>query len=436
MKSRYMLYPLVFIFMLFFPAVSCSDGNGQEQGAVIGGSGTQTPAPDPEPEPDQETDSRIAWQVAEKLGLGWNLGNQMDAHVDGVSSETGWGNPAATRATFDKVKSAGFSSVRIPVTWLGHIGPAPDYTIDPEWLGRVAELVGYAENAGLNVIINMHHDGADSEYWLNIREAALDPEKDRQINGQISAMWTQIAGKFIDKGDFLIFEAFNEIHDGGWGWGANRTDGGKQYACLNGWNRTFVKAVRSAGGANEDRYLAVPGYCTNPDLTMEYLELPEDVVEDRLMVSVHYYDPNEYTLTAKYPEWGHTAQPGKCAGPDEEEHVKDVFSALHEKFISKGIPVYIGETGCVNRATELEQAFQRYWFEYVLKAAKTYGMSAFVWDNGAKGTGNEQHGFIDHATGEYCSEPARLAVETMVRAMNDGDGSYTLETVYDNAPAR
>ena len=339
-------------------------------------------------------------------------------------------------STFDKVKSAGFSSVRIPVTWLGHIGPAPDYTIDPEWLDRVAELVGYAGNAGLNVIINMHHDGADSEHWLNIREAALDPEKDRQINEQISAMWTQIAGKFIDKGDFLIFEAFNEIHDGGWGWGANRTDGGKQYACLNGWNRTFVKAVRSAGGANEDRYLAVPGYCTNPDLTMEYLELPEDVVEDRLMVSVHYYDPNEYTLTAKYPEWGHTAQAGKCAGSDEEEHVKDVFSALHEKFISKGIPVYIGETGCVNRATELEQAFQRYWFEYVLKAAKTYGMSAFVWDNGAKGTGNEQHGFIDHATGEYCSEPARLAVETMVRAMNGGDESYTLETVYDNAPSR
>ena len=435
MKRRYMLYPLVFIFMLFFPAVSCSDGNDPEQEAVSG-SGTQTPVPVPEPDPVPGTDSQIAWQVAEKLGLGWNLGNQMDAHVNGVSSETGWGNPAATQATFDKVKSAGFSSVRIPVTWLGHIGPAPDYAIDPEWLDRVAELVGYAGNAGLNVIINMHHDGADSEHWLNIREAALDPEKDRQINEQISAMWTQIAGKFIDKGHFLIFEAFNEIHDGGWGWGANRTDGGKQYACLNGWNRTFVKAVRATGGANEERYLAVPGYCTNPDLTMEYLELPEDVVEDRLMVSVHYYDPNEYTLTAKYPEWGHTAQPGKCAGPDEEEHVKDVFSALHEKFISKGIPVYIGETGCVNRATELEQAFQRYWFEYVLKAAKTYGMSAFVWDNGAKGTGNEQHGFIDHATGEYCSEPARLAVETMVRAMNDGDGSYTLETVYDNAPAR
>ena len=426
MKRRYMLYPLVFIFMLFFPAVSCSDGNDPEQEAVSG-SGTQTPVPVPKPDPVPGTDSQIAWQVAEKLGLGWNLGNQMDAHVNGVSSETGWGNPAATQATFDKVKSAGFSSVRIPVTWLGHIGPAPDYAIDPEWLDRVAELVGYAGNAGLNVIINMHHDGADSEHWLNIREAALDPEKDRQINEQISAMWTQIAGKFIDKGDFLIFEAFNEIHDGGWGWGANRTDGGKQYACLNGWNRTFVKAVRAAGGANEERYLAVPGYCTNPELTMEYLELPEDVVEDRLMVSVHYYDPNEYTLTAKYQEWGHTAQPGKCAGPDEEEHVKDVFSALHEKFISKGIPVYIGETGCVNRATELEQAFQRYWFEYVLKAAKTYGM---------KGTGNEQHGFIDHATGEYCSEPARLAVETMVRAMNDGDGSYTLETVYDNAPAR
>ena len=417
---------------LFFPMTACSDTKETEHGAATDGAGTETPVPDQEPDPGKY--SRIAWEVAERLAPGWNLGNQMDAHADGTASETCWGNPAATQATFDGVKAAGFRSVRIPVTWLGHIGPAPDYDIDPEWLDRVAELVGYAGNAGLNVIINMHHDGAESGYWLNIKEAALDPERDRQIKEQISAMWTQIARKFKDKGDFLIFEAFNEIHDGGWGWGANMTDGGKQYCCLNGWNQTFVDAVRAAGGENARRYLAVPGYCTNPDLTIKYFEMPEDKTADRIIVSVHYYDPNEYTLTAKYSEWGHTARTGECAGHDEEEHVKDVFSALHEKFISKGIPVYIGETGCVNRETEREQAFQRYWFEYVFKAAKTYGMAAFVWDNGAEGTGNERHAFIDHATGEFCSEPARMAVEIMVRAMTSETAGYTLDSIYENAP--
>ena len=109
-----------------------------------------------------------AWQLAAKFGLGWNLGNHMDAHNNGVSAETAWGNPKATQETFNKVKAAGFNTVRIPVTWLGHIGDAPEYKIEEVWLNRVAELVGYAENAGLNAVINMHHDGGDSKYWLNI----------------------------------------------------------------------------------------------------------------------------------------------------------------------------------------------------------------------------------------------------------------------------
>ena len=385
-------------------------------------------------------DPAIAYSVADRLGIGWNLGNQLDAYSETApgeytASETAWGNSVATQSVFDAVKTAGFSSVRVPVTWLGHFGPDPDYNIDDAWLDRVAEVVGYAESAGLNVIINIHHDGAEGEHWLDIGEAALNPVVNDRIIRQITAMWTQIAEKFRDSGDFLIFEGFNEIHDGGWGWGANRTDNGRQYAVLDTWNQTFVDAVRATGGNNSTRWLAVPGYCTNPDLTIEHMELPDDTAENRLMVSVHYYDPNTYTLTAEYSEWGHTADPDRRAGDNEEEHVRTVFGALNEAFVGKGIPVYLGEIGCVNRAEARDQAFQQYWFEYVVKAAKTYGMAAFVWDNGARGTGNEQHGFIDHATGEFCSEPARLAVETMTRAMNDDDTSYTLETVYGNAPS-
>lgn len=405
------------------PLAACSGADtaqGGQQGNNLG--------------PESGTEPQQAYEVAERLGMGWNLGNQMDAHAEGVASETCWGNPETTQAAFDKVKAAGFSSVRIPVTWLGHVGPAPDYEIDGAWLDRVEEIVGYAEKAGLNAIINIHHDGADSAHWLSIKAAAEDESANQAIMDQIAAMWTQIALRFIDKGDFLIFEAFNEIHDGGWGWGANRTDGGKQYRCLARWNQTFVDAVRTAGGCNADRYLAVPGYCTNPELTIEYLELPEDSAKDRLLVSVHYYDPNEYTLTAKYSEWGHTASAGASAGENEEEHVKEIFSMLNSAFVSKEIPVYLGEIGCVNRDSAREQAFQRYWFEYVVKAARTYGLSAFVWDNGADGTGNEQHGFIDHGTGDFKSEPARLAVEAMVKAMESEDPDYTLDTVYENAP--
>lgn len=385
---------------------------------------------DPVPQPGENA----AWQVMRKLGMGWNLGNQLDAHNNGVAGETFWGNPKASQALFYKLKEAGYKSVRIPVTWLGHIGEAPDYEIEAAWLDRVAEVVGYAENAGLNAIVNIHHDGGDSKYWLDIKTAAVNDVKNAQIRQQIRAMWSQIAEKFRDKGDFLIFEAFNEIHDGKWGWGDNRTDGGKQYRCLNGWNQEFVEAVRSTGGNNASRLLVVPGYCTHIDFTVSDMVLPEDTAKDRLIVAVHYYDPGDYTLNAKYSEWGHTADPAKKAPGSNEEQVTEAFAKLYDKFISNGVPVYIGEMGCGNRATEHEQKFQRYWFEYVVKAAKTYGMSTFVWDNGAEGAGTETHAYFNHATGEFPSEGARKAVETMTRAMNNEDPSYTLESVYANAP--
>ena len=378
-----------------------------------------------------ENNGSVAWQMLEKFGLGWNLGNQMDAFNNGVSGETAWGNPKATQSTFTKAKAAGFTTVRIPVTWMGHIGDAPEYKIEEAWLNRVAELVGYAENAGLNAVINMHHDGGDSKYWLNIKGAANNAEIQAQVLAQIEAMWTQIAEKFKDKGDFLVFEAFNEIHDGGWGWGTNREDGGKQYKCLNEWNQKFVDAVRSAGGNNSTRILGIPAYCTNVDIAIESFVMPEDAAENRLMLSVHSYDPYDYALSATKSEWGHTADNSKKVSGDNELQIRTMFEKIYVNFIEKGIPVYMGEFGCVNRATEREQAFQQYYLKYFTKAAKEYGVPCFIWDNGADGAGNECHAFIDHATGEYSSAGAEAAIRAMTTAYRS---DYSLEDIYNQAP--
>ena len=386
--------------------------------------------PGGEPVVPERTDN-LAWQTADLLGIGWNLGNHFDAHSNGVSGETKWGNPLATQAIFDKVKAAGFTTVRIPVTWLGQFGEAPEYKINDEWMNRVAEVVGYAENAGLKAIINMHHDGADSGWWLNIISAAKNPSVHAQIMEQITAMWTQIAEKFKDKGAFLIFESFNEIHDGKWGWGANRTDGGAQYRCMNEWNQAFVNAVRAVGGENADRLLGVPAYCTNVDIAIEAFVMPEDSAKDRLMLSVHCYDPSDYTLTAKYSEWGHTAEASKKAGGDNEADLKKVFEKLYVNYVSKGIPVYMGEFGCVNRATEREQAFQQYYLKYYAKLARTYGVPCMIWDNGAKGAGNECHAFIDHGTGAFCSTEAENAIRAMISSYGN---ALTIEDIYNSAP--
>jgi endoglucanase len=389
------------------------------------------PEPDPTPEPAESV--AMSTNPILGLGMGWNLGNQMDAYSNDKANETCWGNPKATQALFTQLKASGFSSVRIPVTWLGHIGEAPSYKIDADWLDRVAELVGYAKAAGLKAIINIHHDGADSAHWLDIKTAATNADTNAAIEAELSALWTQIAEKFKAEGDYLIFESMNEIHDGGWGWGSNTSDGGKQYKVFNEWQQVFVDAVRGVGGENATRFLGIPGYCTNADLTIKNLVLPTDPASNRLMVAFHFYDPYNYTLQAKYGQWGHTAQSGKKETWGDESNVETVFGNMKAAFSDKGIPVYIGEMGCVHRSNTLEESFRKYYLEYVCKAAKEYGLAPIYWDNGASGTGTECSGLFNRSTGAYLNNGADV-VGVMTYAVNTEDAAYTLQSVYDKAP--
>ena len=376
-----------------------------------------------------------AISLSRKLGYGWNLGNQMDAVNNGVSGETFWGNEKCTQATFDNLKAKGFSTVRIPVTWMGHIGDAPDYMIESSWLDRVAEIAGYAKLAGLNAIVNIHHDDSPESGWLRVRDAARDEAFKTEMLARYKAVWEQIAEKFADEGDWLIFEGYNELQDGGWGFGGNLTDGGKQYSVINELAQAFVDAVRSTGGNNAGRYLAVLGYSANPALTVNNLKLPEAPAKDKLIVSVHFYDPSGYALgqNSAYTEWGHAGTDGKKDPNHSEKNVIDTFKMLKDKYLDKNIPVYIGECGAVNRVDDRAKAFQQYWFEFVFKAAKEYGLCPVVWDNGAKSTGNESFGFIDHSDGSYIND-SKPVIDIMYKAFGTSGQAYTLRSVYENAP--
>ncbi|MGM9757295.1 MAG: cellulase family glycosylhydrolase [Candidatus Cryptobacteroides sp.] len=376
-----------------------------------------------------------AISLSRKLGYGWNLGNQMDAMVGGVSGETYWGNEKCTQATFDNLKSKGFSTVRIPVTWMGHIGDAPEYAVETAWLDRVAEIAGYAKKAGLNAIVNVHHDDSPESGWLCVHKAASDADYKKDMMARYKALWEQVARKFAEEGEWLIFEGYNELQDGGWGFGGNLTDGGKQYAVINEIAQTFVTTVRATGGNNADRYLSILGYSANPSLTASNLVLPTDSAADRLIVSVHFYDPSGYALgqNSAYTEWGHTGADGKKDPNHSEKNVIDTFRMLKDKYLDKNIPVYIGECGAVNREDERAKSFQRYWFEFVFKAAREYGLCPIVWDNGARSSGNESFGYIDHADGSFIND-SRPVIDIMYKAFNTTDPSYTIKSVYDNAP--
>lgn len=366
---------------------------------------------------------------AKVLGLGWNMGNHMDAISNGVSGETVWGNPKATQATFDGVKAAGFKSVRIPVTWMGHIGEAPDYIIEDAWMNRVAEIVGYAENAGLNVILNTHHDEDHGDnHWQHLKNAVDSDAANTQIKEEIAAVWTQIATKFKDKGDFLMLESFNElIYGNQWSSSSNTQ---KKCDVINEWNQVFVDAVRATGGNNETRWLGVPGYAASPNY-LQYVKVPDDPAK-KTMIAFHCYDPYDYTIGEKQTEdWGHTGTSFK----NGENEIKALFAGIYSNYIAKDIPVYMGEFGCSMRDKNNAKAwaYYLYYMEYVVKAAKTYYIPAFLWDNGAAGAGQEHHPYIDHGTGKYMGN-SEAVVKVMVKAWNTESDSYTLDSVYNTAP--
>lgn len=386
---------------------------------------TDTVAP-----PQDEPLSMEAVAFAVSMAPGWNLGNNLDAANNGSSAEMAWGNKACTQQTMDKVKAAGFNSVRIPVSWIGHIGAAPDYTIQKVWMNRVEEVVGYARQAGLKAIINIHHDGnpdvAGKNYWLNMRKAVADTAYNRQVKEQLTAMWTQIAERFKDEGDYLIFEGLNEINDGAPHSGTKT----EQMRIMNEWNQVFVDAVRATGGNNTTRYLGVPSFYARVDLAVDILQIPEDATKNRIMVSVHSYDPWNFAGAGTDATWGHT---GKQSTNGENE-CKRRMESLYKAFVSKGIPVYVGECGAVNRADSKQKEYQLYYIEYYAKVAHEYQIPMILWDNGANNkTGEEAFGYLNHANGAYINN-SEAFIAAFVRAQTDTTADYTLDYLYANAP--
>lgn len=400
---------------------------------------------EPDPPVDPIEGDNDAWKMAKTLGLGLNIGNQMDASDGTTAMEGYWTNgQKLTQAVFTGLKNKGFKSVRIPITWFGHIGAAPDYKLDDR-LDRVAELVDWAEKAGLNTIINIHHDGAIDynkgsyiTHWLNIRGAVSSDAVNTQIKAEIKAVWTQIAERFKDKGDFLIFESFNEIQDGHWGWSDDYKSAAgkkKQNDILNEWNQVFVDAVRATGGNNATRWLGVPGYAADPSATLnDGFKVPDDPAK-KIMVSFHNYTPSDFCQTGKTVDWGHTRRSNLSDPYYSEDFHKEICYKFYKAYVEKGIPVYMGEYGCTNRTDATARKFQLYWLEYVSKCAKTYGISGFIWENGAVGSNGETYGIINHETGEYLDAAySKQIVEACSNGFYKEGNSYTLESVYNKAP--
>jgi endoglucanase len=302
---------------------------------------------------------------------------------------------------------------------MGHIGPAPDYRIDEAWMRRVGEVVGMAHNAGLKVVINLHHDGSTSSKtkeagWLSITKASKSKKEYNRITQRYIRVWKQIAVYFRNHGDWLMFESLNEIHDGGWGWGdQDKLD--PQIKIVNEWNQFCSDVVRNSGGNNAVRYLIFPGYCTSPRHTLApYFTLPQDSVSGKQIVTFHYYEPSYFSIEGNESAWGTDS---------EIQTIDDDFGPFKEAFIDKGIPVIIGETGAERQLypgdsdKEAEARASRFAYIYhVFATAQKYSLVPFYWDNGAFAGGGENFGLFNRTTGEPNSEDSRILIDAMIIA--------------------
>lgn len=369
MKKRFLhLFSLMLTVLMLIPCV----GSAEEAEAVDNG---------------VMREGLTALEATRLMGNGINLGNTLEACDNNVgiktntplSYETHWGQPKTTQAMIDGMKAAGFDTIRIPVAWMTnatHLYEG-DYTIDADYMDRVEEVVRYARKAGMYVIVNDHWDGG----WYGMfgsesaetRALAMEAYK---------GMWQQIAERFRDYSDYLIFESANE--ELGTRFDENSAlycsdsvvtylNDDERYALTNEINQTFVDVVRATGGNNATRLLLIAGYGTNIDQTCDdRFQMPKDTAVSKLMVSVHYYDPWSYcgaSSAASATKWGKVS----------DYEYMDQQLAKMTKFTEAGYGVVIGEYGALPCSDGLKDNTLAYHTAF-LDACTKYDLTNCLWD--------------------------------------------------------
>lgn len=313
------------------------------------------------------------WQAVELMGRGINMGNTLDAPTEGA-----WA-PAAEEYYFDAYKDAGFTTVRIPVTWNAHFADTSPYTIDSIFLDRVDTIVSWALERGLYVILNAHHDD-----WL---KNDYEAQKER-----FDSLWSQISVRFKDKPESLFFEMLNEPHSA------------ITSAQVDELNARVLGIIRKT---NPTRIVIFSGsgYSNSADLIAAAIPDPDD---EYLMGYYHSYDPWSFAGEAK-GTWGSIS---------DRNNMNNQMNSVKSWSDSKNIPVLIGEFGAIRTCDYNSR--MKYYAVYT-ELALAHGFAFTVWDDGGNfqilqrgnGTWNELKDILIYTTAE---SPTNLVAKN-----NNGD---------------
>lgn len=323
------------------------------------------------------------------MGIGWNLGNTFDAYNDALPKsrememETVWCGVKTTEAIIKAVADAGFTTLRLPVSWHNHVDA--DFIISQQWLDRVQEVVDWAFKYELYVIINIHHDEGANYFYPDSAHYEVSEKYIRSI-------WTQLSERFRDYDLHLVFESMNEPRLKGnpayeWNFDGKAAACKDAADCINRLNQVFVDTVRASGGNNAERYLMVPAYAAAPANAVSSLfVLPEDSADNRIIVSAHAYTPYNFALSAGGTNT-FSLKSSRFTG-----EIDSFLNSLYRKFISNGIPVVIGEFGARDKGGNLSDrvAFAAYY----VAAATSRNIPCCWWDNNSMNGDGENFGLL------------------------------------------
>ena len=355
--------------------------------------------------------------IVRDMGLGWNLGNSLESTP---GDETSWGNPKVTQNIIRAVKAKGFNTIRLPVTWSQYLDSSNK--INSAWMARVKEVVDWAVDEDMYVILNTHHEAWNEPTSENFSTA----------KNTLTTVWTQIAGEFKDYDYHLIFEGMNEPRDyeSGYDNNGNPYDdwwgNDVMWNNINLLNQAFVETVRATGGNNDVRALMLPTYAASTS-GYQLMDAWKNLSGDsHVIVSLHAYTPYNFALG------GYT---GVQFSDNFKNDLNNLFSWIDSIFLAKGYSVVIGEFSASDWSNQSERIK---WAEYYANNVKTLSskysnasVSAVLWDNNSVGTNDSEHHYYLNRDNFTWYEQNLPIVNKLISILGETDNSASFVPVYD-----
>lgn len=296
--------------------------------------------------------SRTAMEFVDSWHAGINLGNTFDAcngektygTLTVEESERLWGAPTTTKAMIDFLADSGFDVLRLPVTWFAFVDDSNNYQIDDAYMNRIKEVVDWAISNDMYVVLNVHHD---TVHWLDLRNYS------DEVLLKFQRIWEQIADRFKDYDEHLIFESLNEARAGN-DWDGNSESG--LFGKFNNLQKLFYNIVRNSGGFNDVRYLMLETYgaqAKGKHCAAVWYPTPSE--DDHIIMSTHHYNNNI-----------------------GEGNFNNEFGICKQYFNDNGVPCVIGETG---RQNYWDDESQGRWTDAMLNSAENNGLKIIFWDD-------------------------------------------------------